>query len=292
MNAWVDWTLFAMKYCTRRRSIIAATVLALMIGAHAAAQAPGLGSPAELVDPKAFRVCADPRNLPFSDEAGAGFENKLAEMFAQKLGEPTSYTYYPQVIGFVRNTLNALRCDVIMGDAVGDDLVQTTSAYYHTTYALVFKPDDGLDGIDSLEDPRLKNKHIGIVAGTPPATVLAQQGLMMLARPYALTVDTRIDSPSQAMINDIATGQIDAGILWGPIAGYYAQRAKPHLVVVPLLKEQSRMDFRIAMGVRHSDQDWKRKLNQLIAENQPEINRILTEYGVPLLDEQGKLITP
>ncbi len=279
-------------HCPRARSIILATVLALMIGAHAAAQAPGLGSSAELVDPKVFRVCADPRNLPFSDEAGAGFENKLAEMFAQKIGEPTSYTYYPQVIGFVRNTLNALRCDVIMGDAVGDDLVQTTSSYYRTTYALVFKPGDGLDGIDSLEDPRLKNKHIGIIAGTPPATVLVQQGLMMLARPYALTVDTRVDSPSQAMINDIVTGQIDAGVLWGPIAGYYAQRVTPHLVVVPLLKEQSRMDFRIAMGVRRSDQDWKRKLNQLIAANQPEINRILTEYGVPLLDEQGKLMTP
>ena len=278
--------------CSRARPIIAATVVALTIGAQAAAQAPGLGSSAELVDPKVFRVCADPRNLPFSDEAGAGFENKLAEMFAQKLGEPTSYTYYPQVIGFVRNTLNALRCDVIMGDAVGDDLVQTTSAYYRTTYALVFKPGDGLDGIDSLEDSRLKNKHIGIIAGTPPATVLVQQGLMMLARPYALTVDTRVDSPSQSMINDIATGQIDAGVLWGPIAGYYAQRVTPHLTVVPLLKEQSRMDFRIALGVRRSDQDWKRKLNRLIAENQPEIDRILTEYGVPLLDEQGKLITP
>jgi quinoprotein dehydrogenase-associated probable ABC transporter substrate-binding protein len=293
MNAWVDRIFSAMKgRCSRARPIIAATVVALTIGAQAAAQAPGLGSSAELVDPKVFRVCADPRNLPFSDEAGAGFENKLAEMFAQKLGEPTSYTYYPQVIGFVRNTLNALRCDVIMGDAVGDDLVQTTSAYYRTTYALVFKPGDGLDGIDSLEDSRLKNKHIGIIAGTPPATVLVQQGLMMLARPYALTVDTRVDSPSQSMINDIATGQIDAGVLWGPIAGYYAQRVTPHLTVVPLLKEQSRMDFRIALGVRRSDQDWKRKLNRLIAENQPEINRILTEYGVPLLDEQGKLITP
>ncbi len=291
MNAWVDWMAMTRR-CPRAWSVIVAIVAALMVGAHAVAQAPGLGSSAELVDPKVFRVCADPRNLPFSDEAGAGFENKLAEMFAQKLGEPTSYTYYSQVIGFVRNTLNALRCDVVMGAAVGDDLLQTTNAYYHTTYALVFKPGDGLDGIDSLEDPRLKSKHIGIVAGTPPATVLVQQGLMILARPYALTVDTRVDSPSQSMINDITTGQIDAGVLWGPIAGYYAQRVTPHLIVVPLLKEQSRMDFRIALGVRRSDQDWKRKLNQLITENQPEINRILTEYGVPLLDEQGKLMTP
>lgn len=258
----------------------------------ARAQAPGLGSSAELVDPKTFRVCADPRNLPFSDEAGEGFENKLAELFARKLGEPTSYAYFPQVIGFVRNTLNALRCDVIMGVAVGDDLVQTTNPYYRTTYALVFRPDSGLDSIQSLEDPRLKGKHIGVVAGTPPATVLVEQGLMALARPYALTVDTRIDSPTRTMAHDVATGAIDAGVLWGPIAGYYAQREKPQLLTAPLLKEQERMDFRIAMGVRRSDQDWKRRLNRLIVDNQPEIDHILTEYGVPLLDEQGHLKTP
>jgi mxaJ protein len=274
-----------------RRVLVTIGVL-LLIASHAAAQAPGLGSSAELVDPKAFRVCADPRNLPFSDQAGEGFENKLAELFAQKLGEPISYTYFPQVIGFVRNTLNALSCDVIMGVAVGDDLVQTTNPYYRTTYALVFRPGSGLDNIESLEDPRLKDKHLGVVAGTPPATVFVQQGLMALARPYALTVDTRIESPTRNMVNDIATGQIDAGVLWGPIAGYYAQRQTPHLTVVPLLKEPERMDFRIAMGVRRSDQEWKRKLNRLIAENKPEIDHILTEYGVPLLDEQGRLAAP
>jgi quinoprotein dehydrogenase-associated probable ABC transporter substrate-binding protein len=258
----------------------------------AVAQSPGLGESAELVDPKTFRVCADPRNLPFSDEAGKGFENKLAELFASKLAEPVSYTYYPQVIGFVRNTLNALRCDVVMGAAVGDDLMQTTVPYYHTTYALVFKSGNGLDGIDSLGDPRLKTRHIGIVAGTPPATILAEQGLMLLAKPYALTVDTRIDAPTQTMVDDIESGTIDIGVLWGPIAGYRAQNANPRLTVVPLLKEHERMDFRIALGVRHSDQGWKRKLNRLITENRPEIDRILTDYGVPLLDDQGKLVTP
>jgi quinoprotein dehydrogenase-associated probable ABC transporter substrate-binding protein len=264
----------------------------VLMAASASAQAPGLGPSAELVDPHAFRVCADPHDLPFSNQAGEGFENKLAELFASKLDEPTSYTFYPQVIGFVRNTLNALRCDVVMGDVIGDDLMQTTNPYYRTTYALVFKPGNGLDGIETLEDTRLKDKHIGIIAGTPPSDVLVQQGLMALARPYALTVDTRIEVPSQTMVNDIASGQIDAGVLWGPIAGYYAQRATPHLAVVPLLKEHARREFRIAMGVRHSDQDWKRKLNRIIAENQPEIDRILQQYGVPLLDEQGKLVLP
>jgi quinoprotein dehydrogenase-associated probable ABC transporter substrate-binding protein len=277
---------------TRFRFAAAAVVLLLLMAGRADAQGPGLGASVELVDPKTFRVCADPHNLPFSNEAGEGFENKLAELFARKLGEPVSYTYYPQVLGFVRNTLNALRCDVIIGVAVGDNLVQTTNSYYHTTYALAFRPGSGIDGVDSLGDPRLKGKHIGIVAGTPPATVLVQQGLMALARPYALTVDTRIEAPARTMAEDIAAGQIDAGVLWGPIAGYYSQRVTPHLVVVPLLKEHEPMEFRIAMGVRRSDQDWKRRLNRLIGQSQPEIDKILAEYGVPLLDEQGKLTSP
>jgi len=265
---------------------------ALLASPAARAQAPGLGGSVELVDPKVFRVCADPHNLPFSDEAGAGFENKLAALLAAKLGEPVSYVYYPQVIGFVRNTLNALRCDVVMGVAVGDDQMQTTNPYYRTTYALVFKPGNGLDGITSLDDERLHGKHIGVVAGTPPASVMSRDGLMALAKPYPLTVDTRVEVPAKEMTDDIAAGRIDAGVLWGPMAGYYAQHVEPHLTVVPLLKEHERMEFRIAMGVRRTDQEWKRKLNRLIAENRPDIDRILAEYGVPLLDEQGKLVSP
>lgn len=263
-------------------------LIGLLFGSPAFAQAPGLGASAELVDPHVLRVCADPRSLPLSDDKGEGFENKIAELLGKKLQEPLDYTYYPQVIGFVRNTLNALRCDVVMGVAVGDSQVQPTNPYYRTTYALVFRPGSGLDGVQSLDDARLKDRHIGVIAGTPPATILASNGLMALAKPYPLTVDTRVDAPSHAMADDVATGRIDAGVLWGPMAGYYAKRATPRLTVVPLLKEAERMDFRIAMGVRRSDQDWKRKLNRLIAEEQPEIDRILTEYGVPLLDEQGQ----
>ncbi|HEY0185758.1 MAG TPA: quinoprotein dehydrogenase-associated putative ABC transporter substrate-binding protein, partial [Rhodopila sp.] len=216
-----------------------AAMLGLSLLHHAAAQAPGLGESVELVDPKSFRVCADPRNLPFSDEQGAGFENRLAQLFAHKLNEPTAYTYFPQVIGFVRNTLNALRCDVIMGTAVGDPTVQTTNPYYRTTYALVFRPGNGLDGIETLGDPRLKDKQIGIVAGTPPATILVRDGLMAEARPYPLTVDTRTTSSPRMMTDDVAAGRIDAGVLWGPMAGYYARQTTPHLTVVPLLKESS-----------------------------------------------------
>jgi quinoprotein dehydrogenase-associated probable ABC transporter substrate-binding protein len=269
-----------------------AAILGILGVHHAAAQAPGLGSSVELVDPKVFRVCSDPSNLPFSNTSGEGFENKVAELLAHDLDEPTSYTYFPQVIGFVRNTLNALRCDVVMGTAVGDDLVQTTNPYYRTTYALIFKPNTGLDGIESLEDPRLKDKRIGVVAGTPPATVMTRNGLMDHAKPYPLMVDTRQTSVPGLMTEDITAGTIDAGVLWGPMAGYFAQKTNPKLTVVPLLKESVQMDFRIAMGVRRSDQEWKRKLNRLILKDQPEIDKILASYGVPLLDEQGRLKAP
>jgi mxaJ protein len=276
------------------RALLCAFLLSVSLVHPARAQGPGLGASVELVDPAAFRVCADPRNMPFSDEQHEGFENKLAELLASKLNEPVSYTFYPQVIGFIRNTLNAFRCDVVMGVSQGFELAQTTNPYYHTVYALIFKPGSGLDGVASLADARLKDKRIGVIAGTPPATVMTERGLMARAKPYPLTVDTRRDSPAKSMVDDLLAGEIDAGVLWGPFAGYYGKHADTPLTVVPLLREHADvpMDFRIAMGVRHTDQEWKRKLNRLIAENQDAINELLAGYGVPLLDEQGNLITP
>jgi quinoprotein dehydrogenase-associated probable ABC transporter substrate-binding protein len=246
----------------------------------------------ELVDPKVLRVCADPRNLPFSNEKGEGFENKLAELLAGKLQKKLDYMYFPQATGFVRMTLGAHRCDVIMGFPQGDDLVQGTNPYYRTSYALVAKQGSSLDDVVTLEDERLTGKHIGIVAGTPPATNMAANGLMMNAKPYPLMIDTRVDSSAEAMIGDLEKGTIDAGILWGPIAGFYAQKASPPLHVTPLVKETAgpRLVFRIGMGVRPADQNWKRLLNRLIQENQPAINKILLDYGVPLLDENDRPI--
>jgi quinoprotein dehydrogenase-associated probable ABC transporter substrate-binding protein len=247
----------------------------------------------ELVDPKVLRVCADPRNMPFSNEKGEGIENKLAELFAEKLQKRLDYMYFPQATGFVKMTLGAHRCDVIMGFPQGDDLVQGTNPYYRTAYALVARQGSGLDDVATLEDERLKSKRIGIVAGTPPATNMAVAGLMMNARPYQLMIDTRFDSSAGAMIKDLMAGEIDAGILWGPMAGYYAKQANPPLHVTPLVKETTgpRLIFRIGMGVRAADQNWKRLLNRLIQENQPAINRILLDFGVPLLDENDRPIT-
>lgn len=247
----------------------------------------------ELVDPKVLRVCADPRNLPFSDEKGGGFENKLAELFAEKLQKKLDYTFFPQATGFVRMTLAAHRCDVIMGFPQGDELVQGTNPYYRTAYALVAKPGSGLEDVVSLGDERLKDKHLGIIAGTPPATNMAANGLMANARSYPLMIDTRYDSSAGAMMKDLSSGEIDAAVLWGPMAGYYAKQVNPPLHVTPLVQEKSgpRLVYRIGMGVRPADQNWKRLLNRLISENQPAINKILLEFGVPLLDENDRPIT-
>ena len=252
----------------------------------------GLDLSIELVDPKVLRVCADPRNLPFSNEKGEGFENKLAEFFAAKLEKKLDYTYFPQATGFVRVTLGAHRCDVIMGFPQGDDLVQGTNPYYRTAYALISRQGSGLDDVDTLEDTRLKGKHIGVVAGTPPATNMAAAGLMSTAKPYPLMIDTRVDSSAEAMINDLNKGEIDAGILWGPMAGFYARKSNPPLHVTSLVKEKTgpQLVYRIGMGVRRADQNWKRLLNRLIQENQPEINNILLDYGIPLLDENNRPI--
>jgi quinoprotein dehydrogenase-associated probable ABC transporter substrate-binding protein len=193
----------------------------------------------------------------------------------------------------VRNTLAAHKCDVMMGIPQGDDLVQVTNPYYRTAYALVFKQGHDLEGVDSLGDPRLKGKRIGVVAGTPPGNNMAANGLMAKAKPYPLVVDTRVDSSPAAMVHDLETGDIDTGILWGPMAGYYARQASPTLTVVPLVKETTgpKLAYRMSMGVRFTDQEWKRLLNRTIQENQPDINKLLLSFGVPLLDDNDRPIT-
>jgi quinoprotein dehydrogenase-associated probable ABC transporter substrate-binding protein len=240
------------------------------------------------VDTTQLRVCADPANLPFSNTKGEGFENKIADLIGKELGIPVTYAWYPQATGFVRNTLSAGKCDVILGFAQGDDIVQNTNAYYRSAWSIVYKPGTGLDGLENLNDERLKDKHIGLIANAPPGNVMAENGLMGKARPYHLVVDRRFESPSEQMVKDIVAGEIDAGILWGPIAGYYAKQIDPALVILPLVKETKgpREAYRITFGVRQRDQDWKRKLNALIEKNQDKINEILASYGVPLLDEQ------
>jgi len=269
-----------------------AFVLALGFGALRAQQ-PEAGDTIELVDPHVFRACADPRDLPYSNEAGEGFENKIAEMFAKQLGKSVAYAYYPDATGFIRNTLNAHRCDVVLGIPQGNDMVQPTNAYYRTAYVAAYQKGGPFDGLDTLSDPRLKKAKIGIIAGTPPASYLAALGLLGNIKSYALVVDTRFDSATAQMMHDLDNGDIDVALIWGPLGGYYATKAKHPTAVAPLLREKGgpKLVYRIAMGVRHSDQNWKRILNRTIAENQSEIDEILRSFGVPLLDENDQPLT-
>lgn len=267
---------------------------AVLAAVLAAVPLAGNAQTSEAVDRTALRVCADPNNLPFSNEAGEGFENKIAELFAAELGVPVQYTWYPNTIGFIRNTLRMRKCDLVLAAPTASELLQNTNPYYRSTYALVFRKDSDI-AATSLADPVMKTLRIGIVAGTPPATLIARYGLFDQMRPYQLLVDTRFDSATARMADDIGSGEIDVGVLWGPIAGYQVQKHNPPLRMVPLdpeIERGTRIEFRIHMGLRHNEPEWKRKLNGLIEEKQAEINAILTEYGVPLLDDQGHLIDP
>ena len=251
------------------------------------------GQRPDLVNRTALRVCADPANMPFSNDKNEGFENKIAEIVAAELKVQVEYTWFPQATGFIRQTLFAKRCDVVIGYAQGDELVLNTNHYYRSTYALLYRAGTGLDGVVSLADPRLKDRRIGVIAGTPPSSIMAQLGLIQRAKPYPLMVDRRHDSPGERMINDIRSGDIDAGVLWGPIAGYFAAKGGDKLLVVPLLKETGtpRMAYRITFGLRNLEDDWKHQLNAVIAKRQSDIDALLLQFGVPLLDEQSNLIT-
>jgi quinoprotein dehydrogenase-associated probable ABC transporter substrate-binding protein len=274
------------------RRTAALLAIPLSLGAVALAYA-AEGHRVDLVNRTALRVCADPANMPFSNDKGEGFENKIAEIVAGELKVPVEYTWFPQATGFIRQTLFSKRCDVVIGYAQGDELVLNTNHYYRSTYALVYRAGSGLDGVDGLADPRLKDKRIGVVAGTPPGSIMARLGLMAHAKPYQLVVDRRYDSPGERMIDDIRSGDIAAGVLWGPMAGYFAARGGDKLVVVPLLKEggSPRMTYRITFGVRNLEDDWKHQLNAVIAKRQGDIDEVLLRFGVPLLDEQSNLIT-
>jgi quinoprotein dehydrogenase-associated probable ABC transporter substrate-binding protein len=267
---------------------LAALLAAFVIWQIPAARAQDANGEIELVDPKVLRVCADPHHLPFSNDKGEGFENKIAALLAQKLGKRLAYTYYPDSTGFIKNTLNAIRCDLVIGIGQGTDLVQTTNPYYRTSYMLVTKKDSDMAGVDSLADPKLKSKRLGMTAGSSPATYVASNNLLDKAKSYPLVVDSRFSSPEEQMIKDLESGTIDGAILWGPMGGYFVKNSKSALSQMLLVKETNgpQMVYRISMGVRHTDQHWKRVLNKLLAANAREINDILSSYGVPLLDEK------
>jgi len=242
-----------------------------------------------------LRVCADPDNMPFSNEKGEGFENKLAELIAAKLDVTVDYTWFSESSGYVPNVVGKEACDLVMGYAQGTGLIADSNPYYYTSYALIYRQDDlGLAGLDRLSDPRLKGKRIGLFARTPPASLLALYGLAADAKPFEINAGESASKAAEAVIEEIATGKLDAGILWGPVGGYYAQRSAVPLTVVPLVKETAGpgLVYGITLGLRPNDPQWKHQVNKVIAENERAIDDILQGYNVPVLDAEGHSIAP
>jgi quinoprotein dehydrogenase-associated probable ABC transporter substrate-binding protein len=247
-----------------------------------------------------LKVCADPHNLPQSDESGAGYENKLAEALAKDLGRHVEYTFFPQRLGFVRHTLNGrdevtrqFKCDVIIGVPKGYELTATTQPYMHSTYALLVPARANLgklnDAADLLKLPRekLQSLRFGIFARTPATDWLLRNGLIDRASLYAQqSGDPNVD-PASVVEHDLASGAIDVAIIWGPVAGFLADQHQgaEGWTVVPFKPDpQIHFDYEMSMGVRFADREWKDTLDQWIAGHRPEIEKILVSYRIPLLE--------
>lgn len=246
----------------------------------------------------ALRVCQDPNNLPFSNVAGEGIENRIAEVFGKAMGLPVTYFSFPQRLAFIRNTLKFklpgedYPCDIVMGVPAGYDQVSVTKPYYHSTYALVFAKGKGMDQVKSGDDflkidpTRLAQLRIGIYDRSPASDWLSRHKLVDQGVPYQIMNADPKQYPGEIIENDLVSGKLDAAIVWGPIAGYFAQRVKTAaLVVVPLKSEPGvRFDYPMAMGVRYGEREWKQQIEALIESKHPEIESILKEYGVPVVD--------
>jgi len=256
----------------------------------------GLATPVcadEPVNAPVLRICADPNNLPFSNQAGEGFENKLAEMVAQKLGSTVSYIWWAQRRGFIRHTLKAGLCDIVMGVPAQYDMVETTKPYYRSTYVFVSRADRHLD-LSSLEDSRLHALTIGVHLigddgnNPPPAHALGQEGIIDNVRGYPIYGDYREPNPPARLIEAVANRDVDIAAAWGPLAGYFAKRSDVPLAVTPIIDDGRfaplRFRFAIAMGVRKGDDALRDRLNTFIDDNKAAITALLTSYGVPLLE--------
>lgn len=253
--------------------------------------------PAASLEREAFRVCADPNNLPFSHKNLQGFENKLADLWGQRLGLQVQYTWFPQRIGFVRNTLRSkneddeYKCDVVMGVAAGYDQLMTTKPYYRSTYALVYVKGRGLDDVRTHEDflnlgdGRKARLRIAAFDQTPGPAWLARHDMLRQMVPYQAMSGDPAAYPGEILEQALTDGRVDAAIIWGPIAGFFAKRAESvEMVVIPLHSEPGvQMDYAISAGVRRGDDEGEAQLEQLIDATSGEIRALLESYNVPLL---------
>jgi mxaJ protein len=271
------------------RSALAASLLALAtVRASAQTSAPGPATrPARVL-----RVCADPNNLPFSNEKQQGFENRIAEVVAREMHATLEYTWWAQRRGYIRNTLKAGLCDVFIGMPTGLDMVLVTRPYYRSIYTFVTKRSG--PRIASLDDPRLRRLRVGVqiigddFANAPPAEAMTHRGIVRNVRGYTVLGDYREPDPPSRIVRAVARGEIDVAIVWGPLAGYFARRSRVPLRVVPVSPEVDvpylPFVFDIAMGVRHGEGALRDSLDAVLVRRRRDIDRILSDYGVPRAD--------
>lgn len=251
------------------------------------------------LDRGSLKVCAPPANLPQSNREGEGYENKIAELFAEKLGVPLEYEWFPQRIGFIRNTLRddntedgVHKCDLVMGVIENFELAATTRPYLHSAWSLVYVKGRGLDFIKSQDDlkdltPEQKSKlRIGVWDKGPAPEWFYHRGLMEQSTPYQIMSGDTERNPGKIIEEDLVEDKINLTLVWGPIAGYYAKGITDHEIVVIPMRNELRIlfDFQIAMAVRFGEPKWKATIDRLIEENQDEINTILDDYGIPRLE--------
>lgn len=245
-------------------------------------------------EPRELKVCADPNNLPYSNEKGEGFENKLVELIAKELGATVSYTWWAQRRGNVRETLNAGRCDLIPGVASSMEMLGTTRPYYRSTYTVVTRAGSGLD-IAGFDDPRLETLSIGVqmigddFSNTPPAHALARRGIVANVRGYMVYGDYGRPDPQAAIVEAVAAGEVDVAFVWGPVAGWYAARQSVPLRVAPLEQRfdgpQLPMLFDVSLGTRKEDRALRSEIEAVLVRRAPEISALLDSYRIPRVED-------
>jgi mxaJ protein len=238
-----------------------------------------------------LRVCADPNNMPFSNRRGEGFENRLAALVGRALAEDVRYTFWPQRRGFLRLTLNARRCDVVMGVPLGTERVLTTRSYYRSSYVFVYGPK--APRVRSFDAPELRSLRIGVPvvgddgANPPPIFALVDRGLIANVRGYSVFGDYRDESPPSSLVRAVRDGAVDLAVAWGPLAGYYARHGQPTLSVRAVPEREAppgqHFEFAFAMAVRKDDAPLRDRLDDVLRSHTREIGELLDSYGVPRL---------
>jgi mxaJ protein len=271
----------------KRRFLVAALAASIF-----AALGVGVGSRAVFAGrQRELRVCADPNNMPFSNERMDGFENKLAELIARDLGAKVRYTFWAQRRGFFRNTLKAGACDVVMGVPSGLEMVLTTKPYYRSSYAFVARKDRGI-AVRSFDDPALQKLRIGVqmvgddYVNTPPAHALARRGIINNVVGFMLHGDYAKEAPNAGILRAVESGALDVAVVWGPLAGFFAKEQGSPLAVTPASAAEDAglpLAFDISMGVRKGEKELKKELDVSLERNREAIERLLSTYGVPTL---------